>query len=164
MPAHPLRASLPRGIRYAVSSLREGSLKEGKMVRGAMRYSGERLLIVEDDQEMRDLLRKVLEKDGYQVSLAGDRHEAIALLAQGPFDLVVTDLLMPHDGGLELLTTIQQVYPAIPVIVTAFGDWHTYSRALELGAAAFISKPLHMAELIAAVHNALAKRSVAASP
>ena len=135
------------------------------MVHATMRYSGEHLLIVEDDQEMRDLLRKVLEKDGYQVSLAGDRHEAVALLAQGPFDLVVTDLLMPHDGGLELLNTIQKVYPAIPVIiVTAFGDWYSYRRALELGAAAFISKPLHMSELIAAVHNALARRGVTASP
>jgi DNA-binding response OmpR family regulator len=50
------------------------------------------------------------------------------------------------------------------IIVTAFGDWHSYSRALELGAAAFISKPLRMAELIAAVHAALAGRGATVSP
>jgi two-component system OmpR family response regulator len=129
-----------------------------------MARSSEHLLIVEDDREMRDLMRKVLEKEGYRISLAGDGCEAAALLARGSFDLVVTDMLMPHDGGLELLATVHRSLPTLPVIiVTAFGDWHSYSRALELGAAAFISKPLRMSELVAAVHNALAGRGAAAS-
>ena len=115
------------------------------------------LLIVEDDPEMRDLLRKVLEKDGYQVSVAADGHEAIPLLSRGDFALVVTDMLMPHDGGLELLEFIRRTQPMLPVIIiTAFGDWQSYSRALELGAVAFISKPLKMAELVSAIQTALA--------
>lgn len=115
------------------------------------------LLIVEDDAEMRDLLRKVLEKEGYRISVAGDGREAIASLSRKPYDLVVTDMLMPDDGGLELLRAIRQIHPPLPVIIiTAFGDWGSYSRALELGAAAFISKPLKMAELIAAIQIALA--------
>lgn len=117
------------------------------------------LLIVEDDAEMRDLLRKVLEKEGYRVSVAADGHEALALPLQTAFDLVVTDLLMPDDGGLELLQAIRESHPTLPVIIiTAFGDWGSYSRALELGAAAFISKPLKMAELVGAIHTALAGR------
>lgn len=135
------------------------------MACGPARRSGERLLIVDDDEEMRDLLRKVLEKEGYRVSVAGDGREALAVLAREAFDLVVTDMLMPHDGGLELLEALQKIQPALPVIiVTAFGDWHSYTRALELGAAAFISKPLRMSELIAAVHNALAGSGATASP
>jgi DNA-binding NtrC family response regulator len=135
------------------------------MVCGVTRHGSERLLIVDDDEEMRGLLRKVLEKEGYHVSVAGDGREALAVLARGTFDLVVTDMLMPHDGGLELLETLHRIHPALPVIiVTAFGDWHSYTRALELGAAAFISKPLRMTELIAAVHNALAGRGATASP
>lgn len=130
-----------------------------------MERSGEYLLIVEDDQEMRDLLRKVLEKEGYRVSVSGDGHQALIALNRETFDLVVTDMLMPCDGGLELLETVHRIHPSLPVIiVTAFGDWHSYSRALELGAAAFISKPLRMAELIAAVHAALAGRGAIASP
>jgi DNA-binding NtrC family response regulator len=118
-----------------------------------------RLLIVEDDPEMRDLLRKVLEKEGYQVSVAADSREATASLSRISFDLVVTDMLMPDDGGLELLQVIREARPSLPVIIiTAFGDWGSYSRALELGAAAFISKPLKMAELIGAIHTALAGR------
>lgn len=130
-----------------------------------MERSGEHLLVVEDDQEMRDLLRKVLAKEGYRVSLAADGREALVELARSPFDLVVTDMLMPHSGGLELLEATHRSHPNLPVIiVTAFGDWGTYSRALALGAAAFISKPLRMSELIAAVHIALAGRGAAASP
>ena len=75
------------------------------------------------------------------------------------FDLVVTDMVMPDNGGLELLRAIRAGQPELPVIIiTAFGDWGTYSRALELGAAAFISKPLKMAELSTAIHVALACR------
>ena len=130
-----------------------------------MERPGEHLLIVEDDPEMRDLLRKVLEKEGYRVSVAGDGHQALIAFDHETFDLVVTDMLMPCDGGLELLETVHRMHPSLPVIiVTAFGDWHSYSRALELGAAAFISKPLRMAELIAAVHAALAGRGAIASP
>jgi len=130
-----------------------------------MTGSGEHLLIVEDEPEMRDLLRKVLEKEGYRVSVACDGREAFALLLRESFDLVVTDMLMPRDGGLELLAAIQRSRLALPVIiVTAFGDWDSYSRALDLGAAAFINKPLRMSELIAAVHTALSKRSATASP
>ena len=117
------------------------------------------LLIVEDDPEMLDLLRKVLEKEGFRVCLAADSHEATAWLLKIPFDLVVTDMLMPDNGGLELLQIIRASQPGLPVIIiTAFGDWGTYSRALELGAAAFISKPLKMAELTTAIHTALAGR------
>jgi len=129
-----------------------------------MKGSGERLLIVEDDPEMRDLLRKVLEKEGYRVSVSGDGHQALIAFDRETFDLVVTDMLMPCDGGLELLEAVHRTHPSLPVIiVTAFGDWHSYSRALELGAAAFISKPLRMAELIAAVHAALAGRDAIVS-
>jgi len=115
------------------------------------------LLIVEDDPEMGDLLRKVLEKEGYVVAVAANRHDATTHLSRDAFDLVVTDMLMPDNGGLELLRLVRETHPRLPVIIiTAFGDWGSYSRALELGAAAFISKPLKMAELIAAIHTALA--------
>lgn len=133
-----------------------------------MSRGGGRLLIVEDDPEMRELLRKVLEKEGFRVSVAENGNQALDVLAAGDFaqvDLVVTDLLMPRDGGLELLETVHRARPSLPVIiVTAFGDWSSYSRALELGAADFISKPLKMAELTSAVQTALARRGAAASP
>ncbi len=147
-----------RGTGFAKSLVQEFLPLMGGTLRGLETMSAH-LLIVEDDFEMRDLLRKVLEKEGYRVSVAGDGHEALVLLSPGAFDLVVTDMLMPEDGGLELLQVIRETHPGLPVIIiTAFGDWGSYSRALELGAAAFISKPLKMAELIGAIHTALAGR------
>lgn len=126
---------------------------------------GGHVLVVDDEPEMCDLLRKVLEKEGYRVSVAADGREAARALPDPRPDLVITDLLMPDVGGLDLLTEIRRTHPDLPVIiVTAFGDWHTYSRALELGAAAFISKPLKMAELVAAVHAALAQRGATSVP
>lgn len=132
---------------------------DGRGVTRGMETMSAHLLVVEDDPEMRDLLRKVLEKEGYQVSVAADGRNATTALSRIPFDLVVTDMLMPDNGGLELLQVIRESQPTLPVIIiTAFGDWGSYSRALELGAAAFISKPLKMAELIGAIHTALAGR------
>jgi len=129
-----------------------------------MRSPAEHLLIVEDDQEMRDLLRKVLEKEGYRVSVAGDGAEALSLLDGETFDLVVTDMLMPVKNGLDLLHDVHRSRPLLPVImVTAFGDWASYARAVEEGAAAFIKKPLRMAELVAAVQSTLSRREGPAS-
>jgi DNA-binding NtrC family response regulator len=123
------------------------------------------LLIVDDDPEMRDLLRKVLEKNGHEVTVASDSREALALLAVHPCHLVVSDMCMPFDGGLALLKIVRQSYPETPVIiVTAFGDEESYTRAVTLGASAFIRKPLRMAELTAAVRAALAARGAHASP
>lgn len=123
------------------------------------------LLVVDDDPEMRDLLRKVLEKDGHGVTAASDSREALGLLASRQYDLVVTDMLMPIEGGLALLREVRNTTPTTPVIiVTAFGDWESYAQAMELGASAFISKPLRMAELTAAVHTVLAARGATASP
>ncbi len=123
------------------------------------------LLVVDDDPEMRDLLRKVLEKEGHGVTVASGSCEALALLAARPYDLVVTDVLMPFDGGLALLEAIRRTSPSTAVIiVTAFGDWEGYTQAMELGASAFISKPLRMGELTSAVHSALMARGAAASP
>lgn len=122
------------------------------------------LLVVEDDPQMRDLMRKVLVRDGYDVREAEDGLAAKGILADEHFDLVITDLLMPNDGGLSLLGHVSRACPETPVIiVTAFGDWDTYAQALARGASAFISKPLRLAELRAAVRTALAAREAPAS-
>lgn len=123
------------------------------------------LLVVDDEPEMRELLRKVFAKDGYSVTLASGTAEALCLLGGHDFDLVVTDMLMPFDGGLALLKAIRCQSSKIPVIiVTAFGDWESYVQAMEHGAWAFISKPLRMGDLMTAVHSALAARGVPAAP
>lgn len=115
------------------------------------------VLVVEDDEEMRELLKKVLAKEGYRVGLAANGAEALARLAAEPYDLVVTNMLMPEAGGLQLIADIRARSPELPVIlITAFGDWSSYAQALDLGVSAYISKPLRMAEFLGAVTRALA--------
>ena len=123
------------------------------------------ILIIEDMAGVRHAISSMLKRAGHTVAVTENGAEGLAELRKRRFDLIVTDMLMPSVGGIELLEDIQSSHPALPVIiVTAFGDWDSYSRALALGAAAFISKPLRMSELTAAVHAALARRGATASP
>nr|NIN23433.1 response regulator [Candidatus Aminicenantes bacterium]NIN47137.1 response regulator [Candidatus Aminicenantes bacterium]NIN90061.1 response regulator [Candidatus Aminicenantes bacterium]NIT28559.1 response regulator [Candidatus Aminicenantes bacterium] len=93
-----------------------------------------RILVVEDDLEMRSLLADELSEDGYDVVQAGDGVEAVTKVANQRFDLVITDMRMPKMGGLELLPAVKKVSPDIPVIViSSFGDWQTSAEAKERG-------------------------------
>jgi len=113
---------------------------------------------------MRNLLRKVLEKDGYRVTLAADGREALSSLRLRLFDLVITRQVMPAAGGLPLLESIRRVSPATPVLIvtTLGGGEDNCCRAMALGASACIDEPLRMADLTGAVHATLAERGAAA--
>lgn len=116
------------------------------------------ILIVDDDVEMLRALRFALEREGYVVTAHATAHSALQLL-QTPtarFDLVITDVSMPGMTGLSFLTAVKTAFPSLPVIViTAFGDWGQYARALREGAFEFLSKPIEKAELLACVRRAL---------
>ena len=118
------------------------------------------VLIVEDDAVFRDLLGMHLSAAGYKVLLAED---AVVggrmLLASGP-DLMLLDILMPYLGGLELLQVMRQDpnVARIPVVcLTSMRDEATYSKAMELGAAAFLTKPVRGEELLATLAMVLKK-------
>ncbi|MBI5166754.1 MAG: response regulator [candidate division NC10 bacterium] len=117
------------------------------------------ILVVEDDLEMRNLLEKILSKGGYRISAASNGFEALKRIGEEPVDLVITDMLMPEMGGMRLLEEIKGAHPEKKVImITAFGDWGSYSHAMDLGVFEFISKPLKMTELLEAVERALEAR------
>ncbi len=117
------------------------------------------ILVVEDDLEMRNLLEKFLTRGGYQISVASNGIEALKKMEEAPIELVITDMLMPEMGGLRLLEQIRENYPEKKVImITAFGDWGSYSQAMDLGVFEFINKPLKMMELLEAIERALEPR------
>jgi two-component system response regulator PilR (NtrC family) len=117
-----------------------------------------RILLVEDDSEMRRLLADELLDEGYAISQAIDGEEAILKLAHEKFDLMITDLLMPKINGLDLLSEMRKTCPHMPaILITAFGDWSSLSQAYEKGACNFICKPFKMNDLKDAVRNALQK-------
>ena len=115
-----------------------------------------RILVVEDDPEMRALLTDELSDEGYAVTQAVDGADASLKVAHETFDLVITDMKMPNLGGLEFLPIVEKSCPGVPVLViTAFGDWPSFIEAYDKGAVDFISKPFKMLELKNAVKKAL---------
>jgi DNA-binding NtrC family response regulator len=121
--------------------------------------SHERILVVDDEKQMRDLLAKVLERKGYQVSACGDGAEALALLEREPADLVVTDVRMPGLNGMEALRAIKELNPDIVVIImTAFGSIDQAVQAVKDGAYDYINKPFKIDEILLTIEKALEER------
>lgn len=120
---------------------------------------GVRLLLAEDDLELRNLLALVLREDGHDVVEARNGSELWKLLSNEsgqPFALVVSDLRMPGLTAFEVLSKLHDAHRETPVIlITAFGDPHTHQRALRLGATRVFDKPFDFDELRRAVREAL---------
>jgi CheY-like chemotaxis protein len=125
-----------------------------------------RLLLAEDDFELRTMLAQNLRKDGYQVIEAKDGAQLVDLLRSWlverraePIDLVVSDNRMPGWSGLEFLRSLRQADWAIPVVlITAFGDEDLHREARRLGAAAVLDKPFDVEDLRTVVLDALPSR------
>jgi CheY-like chemotaxis protein len=118
-----------------------------------------RILVVEDDDDMRESLGRILGRAGYQVQLVRDGAEAITVLQTCACDLVLTDLLMPRMGGLELLGEIRRLGPSLPVVfLTAFGKQAAFTKAMDLGAAGFVTKPFRVDSLLRLIQAILDQR------
>lgn len=113
------------------------------------------ILIVDDEEMMRNLLEKILTREGYQVSTAEDGLAALDLIKQHPFDLVISDMKMPRMNGFELLKAIKKDHAQTGVIImTAYGDTYTVKDALLLGADEYITKPFKSYEISLIVERA----------
>ena len=118
--------------------------------------SGQRILLVDDDEDMRSLLADVLSDDGYEVIQAANGAEALVVLHRETFAAILLDKRMP---GLSVIC------PETPVIViTAFGDAHTAAEGAEKGAFGLLFKPFRMDELRAMLDHALARRDTRTRP
>ena len=117
---------------------------------------GVRILIVDDDAEMRALLLDVLKGEGYEAVEAKDGAEAVLALRTKRFDLILMDKNMPGPSGLDLLPGFRRVCPQSPIIMmTAFGDVPSYMEAMEKGAVEFLFKPFRMEELKTVIEKVL---------
>jgi DNA-binding NtrC family response regulator len=115
-----------------------------------------RVLVVEDDAEMRALLLDELRNDGHEVAEAQDGAEAVLALRAGEFDVILMDKNLPGPSGLDLLPGFRRLCPRSRIIMmTAFGDVPSYVEAVEKGAVEFLFKPFSMREMKAAIQKAL---------
>jgi DNA-binding NtrC family response regulator len=101
-----------------------------------------RILVVDDQEMMRDSLAATLAREGHEVVAAGDGQAAIGRISGTKFDLLISDLRMPKMTGMELLTEAKKVRPEMPVVLmTAFADVPTAVEAMKIGAFDYIQKP-----------------------
>ncbi|MCB9521777.1 MAG: sigma-54-dependent Fis family transcriptional regulator [Myxococcales bacterium] len=118
----------------------------------------DRVLVVDDETNMRKVLRALLRRAGLEVHTAADGLEALDVLGAGPdFSMVLTDLRMPVLDGMGLLERVQKRWPDLPVVLlTAHGTVDTAVEAMKRGAFDFVTKPFDQDELLAVVRKALA--------
>lgn len=115
-----------------------------------------KILIVDDESYIREILSRWLSKDGYDCVTAGNGEQALQALAQSPVSLMISDIMMPGISGLELLATAKKHYQDLAVIMaTAVDDRQVGTQALELGAYGYVIKPLDRNEVLINVANGL---------
>ncbi len=122
-----------------------------------------RVLVVDDERFIRDVLADFLAMEGYAVRTASDGEAALGELRNRVFDIVVSDLKMPNVGGLELLKEINTAYPqTMTVIMTGFGTVETAIDAMKQGAFDYVLKPFKADEIVQVVNRALKQKRLAA--
>jgi DNA-binding response OmpR family regulator len=126
-------------------------------VRGFFSLQRERLLVIEDEQSLRDFFFKLLSRRGYRVSLAANIEESAALLSQQTFDLVLHDIVLPDGNGIDSLQRIKAIWPELPVIMlTGLGyDEACFKAALENRASAYLSKFLPFDQVLIEIQRVL---------
>ncbi len=114
-----------------------------------------KILVVDDEESVRSMVAVLLQKEKYQVSSAPGGKEALDLLGEQSFDLVISDIRMPRMDGLQLLDRIQALYPDITVIMmSAFGTVDLAVEAMKRGAYDYITKPFKPDEILLALRKA----------
>lgn len=121
-----------------------------------MREKSKRILVVDDEENVRRLLFEILRKEGYTVNTAGSGQEALEMADRFHYDLVLMDIRMPGMDGIEAFSLLREKYPDIIVImITAFVGVDSAVEAMKLGAYNYISKPFNISEIKLNVKRAL---------
>lgn len=123
---------------------------------------GSNILVIDDDPLVRKTLRVILEDEGYSVRCAKDGRDGLAAFREGPPDLVITDIIMPEQEGLETIMAIRSAWPEGAIIAISGGGRIQYADILHaakrLGADAILAKPFEPHELIATVKSCWQER------
>src|SRR5262247_4345958 len=118
-----------------------------------------RVLVVDDERSMRELLAIMLRQAGHDVTLAEGGEQAVEILKNEAFDLVITDLRMRKVDGLGVLRAAKELSPsAVVLVVTAFASTETAVEAMKLGAYDYVTKPFKLDEMRLTIEKALERK------
>ena len=117
------------------------------------------ILVVDDEEAIREVFRFKLKRQGYDVTMAENGKEALARLKDAPFDLVLTDLEMPVMDGFELVERASSEYPTVPtIVISSVGEPERIAQAIQSGATNFLPKPVNEEVLLTIVKKGLNQR------
>jgi len=117
-----------------------------------------KILIVDDDTVVLSSCKRILEPEGYEVSLTSSVKEALQMLEEKKFDIILVDVIMPGYDGMYLIGNVRENLPNLPILVmSGYPTPETISSGMRMGATHFIAKPFTPDELITAVGKALQK-------
>lgn len=126
-----------------------------------MNYSNIKILIVDDEQIVRDSLTHWFEEDGYQVESAEDGFDVLRNLEPGKYDIMLVDIKMPKLNGLELLEKVKEIDPeCVVIMITAYASVPTAVQALKNGAYEYVTKPIDPDELSHLIQNAIKQKQL----
>lgn len=117
----------------------------------------ERILVIDDELDMLMLLRMIIEDNtDYEVEATNNPSEALKMVMENDYDLVVSDLKMPGMDGLELFDEVKGMKPDLPlIIITAYGSLETADEAMKMGVADFITKPFRKDSILFTINRVL---------
>jgi len=114
-----------------------------------------RILVVDDEWNIRDVLSNILQAQGYEVDCAEDGEEGIAKIDENDYDIVITDLKMPKVSGMEVLRHLQSTSSStLGIVATGYGSIESAVEALRTGAYDYITKPFHLDEIKSRIQKA----------
>ncbi len=152
------RTDMESSANLAIHALLEEDSRSGRGRGGRAGEEHASLLVVDDSETNRDILTRILERQGHDVQAAASGREALDLLAHHPVDLVLLDILMPGMNGFELLQELKadKTLPQVPVIfISALDDTLGKVQAFRAGGVDYVTKPFQSEEVVARVENQL---------
>ena len=117
------------------------------------------ILIIDDEPQIRSMLKLMLEREGYEVAEAPDGIEGIRIYRQNPADLIITDLIMPNKDGIGVIIDLKKEFPDVKIIALSGGGLNKpegyLKGAKKLGAACTLTKPIDRGEMLRAIKDVL---------
>ncbi len=118
------------------------------------------ILVVDDDENTRWGLIRLLRKEGYHMEEAMDGRHAMEKVSLREYDVVITDMKMPNLGGLDFIRAVKEDYQGRVIIMTAYGTAETYYKSLDYGAFEYINKPIDLGNLLGIIKEIIMRSRI----